>query len=359
MKVSYNLAWIYETGCAASDNPPAEWDCPEVPTEAPVPATTEAPAPTPTEAPIPAVTPEPSPATTTTSPVESSSEVPSAQPDIPNIEGPVFATPQEAEAPNNSTEAPSVDPLDGFPPVPENSTRVPIYVKIIFNESPQHISWFISDIDYANFRVAVPYGAYRPGELVVNDRVMVDGGDDYIFVISNLMGNGLGGTPPGSFEVFMGREFDYEVLASGEGDFGDNATYVFNVPCSDETCAPTLEPTDYPSYSPVEPGSPTRAPIPRPTPTRSPYAPPIPPTNKPTDSPTTTEPSEDPTPEPSSAPSSEIGELPPSGQPPTNGGSPSPPPSGNVLPPTSSSSRSLRLGVCISFGVLVVGSLFE
>lgn len=179
---------------------------------------------------------------------------------------------------------------------------MPIYVKIIFDEAPQDISWYIADEAYSLFRVAVPVGAYLPSALVANDRVLVQGGGRYQFVISDRMGDGLGGQRPGSYEVFLGEEYGYEILASGAGNFGFNETTKFAVPCEGETCEPSEMITGSPTQSAAPTGesspqtsSPT---IPLPMPSASPVstasppptASPLPPSVQPTPLPTASSP---------------------------------------------------------------------
>lgn len=349
MKVSFTLPWILDTGCEMSVNPPAEWNCPSTPTKAPVPAPTEAPQPAPTPAPVadPTLPPSRAPFPIPTNEPREATNVPTIDETpssvAPSSVAPSSVAPIASESSSrspvptlstNETAVPTLD-LSEFPPIPENSTKIPIYVKILFDEHPEHISWFISDLGYSRFKVGVPYGAYRPGEVVANDRVMVDGGDDYMFVISDLLGDGLGGESPGSFEVFLGREFEYEVLASGSGDFGENSTFAFSVPCYEGTCAPTLDPTSSPSFSQIPSFSPNPSAIETEEPSLN-----------------TTSATEEPSNEPTPSPTSEIGDQPPVGQPPTN--SQDPVPTSSVV-----SHDQHFCAICIFVGALAYAFLLE
>lgn len=95
---------------------------------------------------------------------------------------------------------------------------------------------------------------------VINDQVSVIGGESYQFVISNVAGNGL--SEGGSYEVYLGEEFDYEVMASGAGDFGTNETTIFFVPTSPSADLPTraLVPSSAPSIAERNPSASSREP---------------------------------------------------------------------------------------------------
>eukprot|EP00934_Nitzschia_sp_Nitz4_P001043 Nitzschia sp. Nitz4//scaffold108_size72880//43760//45816//NITZ4_005819-RA/size72880-processed-gene-0.39-mRNA-1//1//CDS//3329532681//1043//frame0 len=270
-RVSYHIDWIKEVGCEKSDNPPAEWNCDGASTSAPTIRPTRSPTNMPTGAPVvpPTMSPTSSP---TSSPTKSPTMSPTASPTgttptspnptlIPTSE-PTSMTrvpeqPFETSAPTDGDSVPTSFPTlsegtlppNEFPtasPVDmteedteaptETPTKVPIYVKIIFDDMPQHIGWYIADANYSRFRVAVPIGAYLPTDLVANDVVYVEEGEPYQFVISDRAGDGLAGSPPGSFEVYLGEDFDFEVLASGSGNFGYNSTFFFDAPCINDFC---------------------------------------------------------------------------------------------------------------------------
>jgi hypothetical protein len=55
-----------------------------------------------------------------------------------------------------------------------------VYIKIIFDDKPQEIGWFIADENYSRFRVAIPIGAYTRDDEVANDQVAVEGGEQYM-----------------------------------------------------------------------------------------------------------------------------------------------------------------------------------
>jgi hypothetical protein len=218
-RVSWHRDWIVSTVCELSEYPPAEFGCPGSETTPPVtaPPTTTAPVPVPTN--LPTTAPVPVPTTdspTTAPPIPVPSLFPSATPTAPS-ETTLEPTPTVAPSmTNETTPVPTgssdetLAPVEGVPlpddpredettaapvsavvgsptaspaptstPAPTN-TKVTVYIKIIFDDKPQHIGWMIADENYGRFRVAVPIGAYIPGDEVVNDQVDVEGGERYM-----------------------------------------------------------------------------------------------------------------------------------------------------------------------------------
>lgn len=294
-RVSYQYDWIRELGCQISDAPIAEWGCSgnatssTEPTEYPTRMPSEPPAlvvptstPTKTESAIPTTVPSslgdsaaptfaPSlgailqPSTereddTSSSPVLVTISTPTSEPTVSTMMGGNTTVPTPAPGP---TKAPT-------------QREVTLNIKIIFDDSPQEIGWYISDANYSRFRVAVPFGAYVSTMEVLNDQVSVLGGESYQFVISDSAGNGLSGG--GSYEVFLGQEFGYEELASGSGDFGTNETTIFFVPAAETSrvapsetprISPAPSPGPFPARSPTRGSLSTRAPSTNATTTKS------------------------------------------------------------------------------------------
>lgn len=160
----------------------------------------------------------------------------------------------------SATPGPSSIAILATPP-PTVDGKTTVYIRINA-EKPRNIGWHIGDESLDNIRVAVPFNAYFSSDTEIMDQVSLPGGQGYQFVIKSKMGDDLGAG--GSYEVVLGEEFSSQVLAEGNGNFGQEATSVFYVPGDDEkrTSSPA------PSLSPIENAQPSSL-----APTDSPLAP--------------------------------------------------------------------------------------
>lgn len=98
---------------------------------------------------------------------------------------------------------------------------VNVTVKIEFDNNSDEIGWYIADENQACYRVGILN--YPVGLDKTDDRVELRSGEEYIFVIESVSGNGLG---KGSYSVESGNV----VLASGMGDFGHKDHTLFTAP---------------------------------------------------------------------------------------------------------------------------------
>lgn len=155
--------------------------------------------------------------------------VPTPPPTSAPPSGPTTA-PQPTRPPS-VTMSPSMM-SEGCEPLPQDdASLVDVVVSITFDSKPYETGWYIADENYQCFRVGIPAMAYKPGKTSVEERVFLERGARYMFVMEDSQGDGLGGdgdddSVVGSYTVSHGET----VLASGEGDFGFEEKTFFTAP---------------------------------------------------------------------------------------------------------------------------------
>jgi hypothetical protein len=109
----------------------------------------------------------------------------------------------------------------------EDNALVELLIKIQFDMDPMETGWYIADSLYQCFRVGVPALTYRDDLQSVEERVLVVGGIEYMFVIEDAAGNGMtAGSRQGSYTV----SHNDVVLVAGGGDFGSEQQTFFTAP---------------------------------------------------------------------------------------------------------------------------------
>ena len=146
----------------------------------------------------------------------------------PSPSEPTMPTPPTTPRPTNGppTDLNNPECIESITAGKEDSALVELVVKIQFDLNPMETGWYIADSLYECFRIGVPALTYR-GIQSVEERVLVVGGIEYMFVIEDSAGNGMtSGGRQGSYTV----SHNDIVLVAGGGDFESEQQTFFTAP---------------------------------------------------------------------------------------------------------------------------------
>lgn len=221
-----------ECGCEEATGAPTEeptvspvsTGTPTVVAETPEPTTAETPAPAADETPEPtaAEIPEPTAAETPEPTAAETPEPTSAETPEPTSDETPEPTSDETLEPTN---IPPADPTTISPtvsPTPGEDPDVTVVVTIFFDDYAPETGW---SIEYTNGTIIkdVPIGTYLPQTTFSQTPVTLLGGQEYVFTIRDLFGDGMSNPEDGNFTVAQ----ENVTLVSGGGNFGFTNSTVF------------------------------------------------------------------------------------------------------------------------------------
>jgi hypothetical protein len=197
-----------------------ECGCEDDLTDNPTVKTTSEPTALPPPVTSPVSTPAPSPTNTveeTLEPTDSVTPDPTPEPTPTGTSSPFSPTDGPTEA--SVTDSPAVPPTPQEDPTPPPDELLPfevsVVVSIVFDGFAPEIGWSIQDANETVI-VDVPIGSYIPLTPSTEETVALMGGQEYVFTIIDLFGDGISNPEDGTFSVTQ----ENTTLVSGGGDFG-------------------------------------------------------------------------------------------------------------------------------------------
>jgi hypothetical protein len=114
--------------------------------------------------------------------------------------------------------------------LPAEVDSVPFTIVIQFDDHPGEIAWTLARKETETVLVSVAAGTYAGSQSTAQETVFLAAGSHVVFTIHDQYGDGLCCDPPGNYRVVLGRNPDGQILVSGGGDFGHEASHDFLVP---------------------------------------------------------------------------------------------------------------------------------
>lgn len=193
-------------------------DVPESPTPVPVADPTTVPSMTPTEKPVGETetpTPDPNSEPTTESPTDAPTDETATETETPS---PTTESLSGAPTEETATDAPALAPIGPL--------EVIVVVSIVFDGFAPETGWSIEDTN-GTVIFDSPIGSYPPLTPSTEKPVVLLGGNDYVFTIVDLFGDGMSNPEDGTYMVKQ----DNTTLVSGGGNFGfSNSTNFTTLP---------------------------------------------------------------------------------------------------------------------------------